>query len=143
MNFKGKIIIALVVTAIVSVALYFILEATGFKIEQAVWPVTMYMVAKGFSLATLVVLGVVLIRESGVAKQMTLVRLTIIWPFVPLIVRLFVMAPEDNSSLANSRLIAGIIFLIVSLVSYLVLYAMIEFKTAKTNQAVESEEATK
>lgn len=135
MRLKLYTALVLIVTLIVSIGFYFILEATGFKIEPQALPMTIYWVAKGFSIATLVVLAIALFNEKEISNQVILIRLTIMWQFVPLVIRLFMIQTEVGVTFNNTKLILPTIFLAFALIGYLILFGMIEHSNAKIKEA--------
>lgn len=106
----------LIITALISIGLIFVFDQS-YKIHTNTIAQILYWSSKGFSLLTLVFVGVFFYQKVEVANTIILGRLTIFWQFMPLIMRF--MLREDTEEL--NILLPTIVF-IISLIGYIAIY---------------------
>lgn len=102
--------IMLLIVALVSIALFFIFNVS-YKVHSDTIPQIIYWLAKGFSLMTLAFIGYFIYKKVEIANILILVRLTVIWQFIPLFIRLLLLEDKDPTKILFPSIILAIALL--------------------------------
>ena len=105
-----------VLTIIVSIGLYFVFELV-LPIHKSLSSQIIYWIAKGFSLLSIIFVLVYILQKNEFVNKVIIIRTTVVWQIVPLIIRLLLLDSSDHQSIALSSVI-----LAISLLGYIGLY---------------------
>lgn len=109
----------LFIVALVSVGLIFVFNES-YQVHTDTLPQILYWSSKVFSLLTLVFIGMFFYQEVEVANTIILGRLTILWQFIPLIMRFML---RDNAESEN--VILPTIIFVIALLGYIAIFFLL------------------
>lgn len=109
----------LFIVALVSVGLIFVFNES-YQVHTDTIAQVLYWSSKVFSLLTLVFIGMFFYQKVEVANTIILGRLTILWQFIPLIMRFML---RDNAESAN--VILPTIIFVIALLGYIAIFFLL------------------
>lgn len=109
----------LIIVAAVSVGLIFVFDAS-YKVHPSTLPQILYWGSKGFSFLTLLFVGIFIYKKIEIANTLILVRLTIVWQFIPLIMRFLLSENKDPI-----KVVLPTIILVIALLGYIAIYFLL------------------
>lgn len=109
----------LFIVALVSVGLIFVFNES-YQVHTDTIAQVLYWSSKVFSLLTLVFIGMFFYQKVEVANTIILGRLTILWQFIPLIMRFML---KDNAESAN--VILPTIIFVIALLGYIAIFFLL------------------